>query len=276
VRLVICILALVLAPAAAGSGPWLGSSDGGSGVSLDGALVSYVASLHGQTTTVAAVRKSDGRVLRSIAVDGQWGIPYVTLNGGIGGLSADGRLLVLADRFQATGALRARSAFIVLRTGPFRLQTTVRLNGDFGFDALAPDGRTVYLIQHVSGQNLTSYRVRAYDLPAGRLLNRVVADKRQAGWVMNGYPVARATSAGGRWVYTLYQQGTNYPFVHALDAAHKTAVCIGLPWHWVNNGAAISNAELRLGKGRLTIVGDHGNGTRFVLDTNTLRLLGSG
>ena len=42
--------------------------------------------------------------------------------------------------------------------------------------------------------------------------------------------MGRATSAGGRWVYTLYANPSGYPFVHALDAANGTAHCIGLPW----------------------------------------------
>jgi hypothetical protein len=275
-RRFICILALVFAPAAAAVGPWLGTSDGGSGISVAGAPVSYVASLHAGSTTLAAVRKRDGHVLGSVVVPGQWGIPYVTLNGEIGGLSADGRLLVLASRLPPPGALDARSSFVVIRTNPLRVQSTIHLRGDFGFDALAPDGRTIYLIQHVSSMNLWSYRVRAYDVASARLDPRVVADKSQAGWVMSGSPVARATSSGGRWVYTLYQQADNYPFVHALDAVHRTAVCIGLPWQWAGNESAISNAVIRIANGRVSIVGDHGKGTRFVLDARTLRLLTSG
>jgi hypothetical protein len=78
--------------------------------------------------------------------------------------------------------------------------------------------------------DLTRYRVRAYDLATRRLLPRVVADRRQTGWTMQGYPVTRAASADARWVYTLYQQPGGYPFVHALDAVSRTAVCIGIPW----------------------------------------------
>ena len=44
-----------------------------------------------------------------------------------------------------------------------------------------------------------------------------IADKTQKGWVMQGWPTARATTADGRWVYTLYSNPGGYPFVHALD-----------------------------------------------------------
>lgn len=252
------LLALLVVPVAGAGGPWLGTAASGLG---------FNTKVHGQTTAV-----SDGS--RSVSVPGRWGIPRVTLNNGVGGLSADGRVFVLAERFNnRTGELRTESAFAVLATKPLSFRQTITLQGDFGFDALSPNGSTLYLIQHVSAENLFSYRVRAYDLRAGRLLARVVADKRQAGWVMNGYPVARATSGDGRWVYTLYQQPDNYPFVHALDAVHRTAVCIGLPWAWTGSESGISTARLELGNGRLNIVGNHGRGSSFVLDTTTLRLV---
>ena len=48
---------------------------------------------------------------------------------------------------------------------------------------------------------------------------------------MDGYPLTRVTSADGRWVYTLYQNGGvgGYPFVHALDTVRGVAHCIGVP-----------------------------------------------
>jgi hypothetical protein len=130
----------------------------------------------------------------------------------------------------------------------------------------------LYLIEHASAEDLLSYRVRAYDVRAGKLLPRVIADKRQASWLMQGMPVARATSADGRWVYTLYTSGQNYPFVHALDSVKRTAVCIGLPWQWSTSEQEIYDAELRLDSGRLVVEGNHGLGTRFALDTRTFRV----
>jgi hypothetical protein len=118
----------------------------------------------------------------------------------------------------------------------------------------------------VGGGDISGYRVNGYDLTAGRLLPGVIADKRQAGWTMAGYPVARAESVGGGWVYTLYQQGDNYPFVHALDTAHRFAVCVGLPLDWRQQW--ISNARLVLANGKLEVRTPAGR-TRVVLDTTT-------
>ena len=71
---------------------------------------------------------------------------------------------------------------------------------------------------------------------------------------MAGYPVSRATTGDGGWVYTLYRQDDNYPFIHALDTVHHSAVCIGLPAKWTINGgwisAAAAEAHQRWARGR--------------------------
>jgi hypothetical protein len=235
--------------------------------------VSYVTTFKEGTTTITARRQADQRTLATTSVAGHWGIPRVTMNGGVGGLSANGRVLVLAQPYDGgNGELQTSSAFKVFGTKPLALRKTITLGGDFGFDALSPDGRMLYLIEHASAEDLLSYRVRAYDVRAGKLLPRVIADKRQASWLMQGMPVARATSADGRWVYTLYTSGQNYPFVHALDSVKRTAVCIGLPWQWSTSEQEIYDAELRLDSGRLVVEGNHGLGTRFALDTRTFRV----
>jgi hypothetical protein len=246
------LLVLAFIPAASAAGPWLGTASNG---------VGYTAVVHGTTTVVA-------RGSHSITVAGKWGIPRVTLNNGVGGLSADKRTLVLAQDGvnHPNGALSRQSTFLVLDTKPLRVRTTVRLRGDLGFDTLSPRGRTLYLIEHVSTENLFRYRVRAYDLVQRRLLVRVIADKSQRDWLMNGYPVARATTGNGDWVYTLYSNPDNYPFVHALDTVHRTAVCIGIPMNWTTNQAQINQATLRVEGGKLSI------GSQYVLDRSTFKV----
>lgn len=248
------LLALVWIPAASAAGPWLGTATNGVGA--------YTATAHGATTTVR--NGSD-----TLSLAGKWGLPRVTLNNGVGGLSADRRTLVLSqdDVAHSNGELSRVSSFIVLATKPLRVRAVVHLKGDFGFDALSPHGRLLYLIQHVSQEDLFQYRVRAYDMRTSKLLTRVIADKRQRDWTMNGYPVARASSTDGRWVYTLYSEGNNYPFVHALDTMHRTAVCIGIPWDWTADQRAINEATLRIDGGKLAI------GGRFLLDRTTFKVL---
>ena len=59
--------------------------------------VRYVALPAAKTTAVAAVRTSDGRVLRYTTIRGAFGIPLVAFDGTAEGISRDGRTLVLAE-----------------------------------------------------------------------------------------------------------------------------------------------------------------------------------
>ncbi len=105
----------------------------------------------------------------------------------------------------------------------------VSLPRRFAYDALSPDGLTLYLIEHMADpRHPGRYQVRAYDLGAGRLQPGFIADKRELDEPMAGYPLARAVTPDGAWVYTLYQ-GPEHAFVHALAAADGYSLCIDLP-----------------------------------------------
>ena len=117
--------------------------------------------------------------------------------------------------------------------------------------------------------------MRAYDLSAHRLLPRVIADRTQRGWVMAGWPVSRATSPDGRWVYTLYQRTGAYPFVHALDSVRGVAHCIGIPWSGTDTAAW--NMRLGLKNGGRTLAVHWRSGRPYLnMDTRTWRLSPAG
>lgn len=265
--LTVLLAALAVVSGAAAVGPSLPGVDGGTGISAGS--VSYVARLAGGSTRLVA--RSHGAALRSATIPGSWGVQLATLDGGLTGLSTDGRTLVLTDNLGAPGTLRAVSRFAVVDTRTLTLTRKISLRGDFTVDALSPDAGTLYLIQHVSRADLTKYQVRAYDLRTNRLAPGAIADKTQAGWVMAGYPLTRVATADGRWVYTLYRQDGNYPFVHALDTVTRTAVCVGLPVDWTTEKSWLTTAQLTLGDGTLEIRAN-GGAVRLVLDTRTFRL----
>ncbi len=259
-------IALVGAGAALGVGPWPGLAVG---VTASDGSVRFVARTAGSSTVVTATRVRDHQALRVARVEGTFGIPAVTVNGAPGGLSADGRTLVLAETpsFQA---LRRQSRFVVLSTATLRPIRTVSLRGDFGFDALSPDARTLYLIQHRS-TTAVSYSVRAFDLRSFQLLPRPIVDKTEVDQSMSGYPVARATSLDGTWVYTLYRRADAKPFVHALNTHARYAVCIDLPWQ--GNADAVWSATLALSAdGRRLLITSAGAIVARV-DTQTMRLV---
>jgi hypothetical protein len=258
-------VAASLAGAASAVGPWPGLAPSVSSSSGD---VRYTAMRAGGMTTVKAVR--EGAVVASTRIAGAFGIPAVTSLGTPGGLSPDGRLLVLVQPPNYNG-LRAQSRFVVLSTDRLARVATIALRGEFGFDAVSPDRRTLYVIQHVSGNDLVRYVVRAYDLAARRLLPRAIVDKRNPGEVMRGYPVARATTSGGDWVYTLYTKnpGSSLTFVHALNAAGRSAFCIDVPSSFGND---IWEAQLEL-SGDMLLVKTKAGTQVARIDTKTLRVL---
>lgn len=258
---------LVLASQALGVGPWLWTVNGGAGIAASPGDTRYVARLDGGATHL--IERRAGRDDRTLTIPGHWGLQVATVAGDLVGLSGDGRRLVL------TGPTRERplatSRFVVVDTRSLAAPRTIRMPGNMTVDALSPDGRMLYLIQHVASRGASRYRVRAYDLRSGMLLPRVIADKRQRGWLMTGMPIARASTANGAQVYTLYQGEGNYPFVHALDTVNATAVCIGLPLDWADP-RAMDGARLRLDDGRLAVVGP-GIDTTVEIDLRTQRVL---
>ena len=269
-RSIVAVVAIAAALGAAGAalavGPWPGLATSVQAPSGD---VRYAARSGGNTV----IRKisAAGQLLASKRIAGAYGIPAVTSNGLAGGLSPDGRLLVLAEPPTYNG-LRQQSRFVVLSTGTLAKVATVTLPGEFGFDAISPDRRTLYVIQHDSQADLVRYVVRAYDLVKRRLLPQAIVDKREPGETMRGYPIARATSPGGAWVYTMYWKvpGSSVAFVHALNAAGRSAFCVDLP-AWTT-GEDIWDARLELA-GKVLTVRD-GSGKPFArIDTRTLRVM---
>ncbi len=262
--LLVLVVALgIAAPAASADGPPLYASQGGAGLlSADGAY-RYVAVGTGNLTMLEKIATRGGSVAASVPLLGSYGIPLVTYDRA-GGLSADGRTLVLGDAGSAYP--HTRSAFALVDARSLNVRDVVSLGGDFAFDAVSPDGRLLYLIEHADQLH---YLVRAYDTARHRLLPGRIADREQKRWLMQGYPVDRVASAGGRFVYTLYDNPGGYPFVHALDTVRATARCVGLPLR----GNAAYNLRLALRDGGKRLAVRWQSGRRWlVADTATWRL----
>ena len=126
--------------------------------------------------------------------------------GQLEGLTRDGKQLVVG-----TVGLRSPTRFAVIDTRNLRVRDRFEIPGSFAYDALSPDGRTLYLTQYVDRDNASRYVVRAYDLEHGRLLPGRIADKAQASWVMEGFATTRTASGDGRWVYTLFMRPGRLP-----------------------------------------------------------------
>jgi hypothetical protein len=220
---------LFLLPAsAAGAAGLPPGIQGGAGVLSPSGDARFVAlsSASRESTIVARVAVSSGLVERSRSIAGKWAVPQVALDGTGGGISGDSRTLVLVrprNRFPMR-----ETRYVVLDTARLGVLKQVTLRGDFGYDALSPDGSAMYLIKYLRAGDPTRYEVRAYDLTSSRLLPKPIVDPHDEGDDMRGYPLTRVASAGGRWAYTLYDGNGTHPFVHALDTVGRTAVCIDL------------------------------------------------
>jgi hypothetical protein len=259
----------VVAPAASGDGgPGPGFAQGWDGV--QSGKVRYVAVPAGGWTAVEVIRRDGGRVVNFMTMKGSWGIPMVALDGTTARLLPDGHTLLLAEvKYGPTRPKYTNFAFVDMKR--MRVVRKLRIRGDHSFDALSPDARYMYLVEYVSAQDFTRYRVRAYDLRADRLLPDPVIDKREWETTMQGSPISRAAPYRG-WVYTLYGGG-DHAFIHALDTTHVQAVCIDLPWK--EQPRRLFEFRLRSdGDGHLVVRGPRGR-TLAVVDRGSLRVLSS-
>jgi hypothetical protein len=227
---VVVAASALLAAAASGNGsPYSpGLTYGWDGVRQQGNDVRFVTLGTERSTIVAAIRINGGRVVRSWTLRGFYGVPLVAYDGTAGGLSGDGRSLVLSSYGPLPGK-SGKTRFAVLATRTLRPRRLIELPGSWSYDTISPDGRLLYLVEHLSAGANPHYRVRLYDLARNRLLAGAIVDRIENEAVMRGQPATRATSNDGRWAYTLYARQQQGPFVHALDTTRQQAFCIDLP-----------------------------------------------
>ena len=267
IALALVSLALAASAAAAGGGPSPGVVTGWDGTLGPAGAVRYVALPSERATVVAAVRTSDGRVLRYTTVPGSLGIAQVAFDGTTEGVSRDGKTLVLATYAGAGGVTR----FAVLRTAPLRLRKTVTLRGNWSFDALSANARTLYAIHYLGSGPNPRYDVRAVSLATGKPVGGAIVDKREPDEEMNGSPWARARSAEGAWAYTLYAKPNGTAFVHALDTARRRAFCVDLPWRSTQEAISVVRLSLENG-GRALVLSKPGSGRLAVVDTRSFKV----
>jgi len=263
VAVAVATLVVLAGDARADGGPLTGF-DGGQGAATPTSVDRYVTLPAGRrNTAIAAVRRADGVVERWGVVRGRYVIPAVAYDGSGGGLSADGRRLVLIEQSVAFPTRRLRLA--ILDTARLRVRRTITLAGVYSFDAVSPDLSKIYLVRYLSPTSLTRYAVRALDVRHGRLLARPIVDRRNPGERMRGLPVTRTTSRDGSWAYTLYDGGGDAPFVHALNTAAGTSFCIDLDALAGRKDLFTLHLRLAGGAHRLEVVDNH----RPLLDVDT-------
>jgi hypothetical protein len=177
----------------------------------------YVAAQPGPATQLTEYDLNTGAEKASFQIPERWEL---------GGLSPSGHQVALILPFDKTGA----TVILIVNTQTGEAAHRIELNGNFEVDALSPTGNTLFLIEYLPALNPDHYRVRAYDLLAGMLLEGALVDKRAPDEVMAGQRQGAVTARDGSWVYTLYlRTRNNTAFIHALNTIDKFTWCIDLP-----------------------------------------------
>jgi DNA-binding beta-propeller fold protein YncE len=172
-----------------------------------------------------ALDPASGGPLAQLTVPAGYTLPNIAFQGPTAGISPNGQWLALTSQDHApSGAITTN--FLVGSSSLSDSFKTIHVNGDFVFDALSNDGKSLYLIQKMTDAN--HYRVRLYDVGAGLLTPQVIADKRDSNEPMNGIRGDSAADATGNYVYTVYVRQAG-PFIHALPLGQQFAWCIDLP-----------------------------------------------
>src|SRR4051812_41689152 len=140
------------------------------------------------------------------SLGGRWVIPAVAGRNLAGSLSGDGGTLALAGP-RGDGS----SSFALVSTRRATRPQVITLRGRWSFDALSPDGRLLYLIEHTRRPG--HYQVRVYDAAKDQLRSGAIIEKGEADADMTGSPVAREIGRRGEVVYTLYRGGDEGDFV---------------------------------------------------------------
>jgi hypothetical protein len=173
----------------------------------------------------------------SSTLDGAWRLPTVGPDPVPVGVSDDGMRIVLVE--DGTPLADGPTRFAVFQNGVTSPARIIELHGRFDYDALSPDGSTLYVVEHLDTDAGGVYQVRAVDVASGTLKDGVIADKRNLDEQMAGYPLAQVRRDDGI-VLTLYR-GLEHPFIHLLDTAEGWALCIDLPATRAHDDAAAAD-----------------------------------
>jgi hypothetical protein len=204
-----------------------------------------------------ALDPASGQTRAQVTVPAGYSLPNIAFQGPTAGISPNGLWLALTSQDQASSGATTTN-FLVGASSLSDSFKTIHVVGDYVFDALSNDGKSLYLIQKMTDPN--HYRVRLYDVGAGSLLPQVIADKRESNEPMNGIRGDSAADATGSYVYTVYIRQAG-PFIHALPLGQQFAWCIDLPskapndmekqFHWAlavsRDGGSVFAANAALG-----------------------------
>ena len=180
----------------------------------------YLVSQLTGSAQLKAIDPASGRTIAQTTIPSGYSLPNIAFQGPTAGISPNGQWLAL------TKSSPSVTNFLLGSSSLGDAFKTIRVNGDFVFDALSNDGNSLYLIQKMKDPN--HYQVRLYDVAAGALMLQPVVDKREPNEPMNGIRGDSVADPAGNHVYTVYIRDAG-PFIHALPLSQPFAFCVDLP-----------------------------------------------
>lgn len=219
-----------------------------------------------------------GATLHTLHMPGPFQLPPATISGLPGGLSQDGRWLVL-QAFDANGNDPPTAThFLQIDTSYKKAAKQIDMAGYFQFDAVSDDGQRIYLIQYLSSNG---YFVRDFNVSGGALDPNIIVDKTDGAAAMSGLRLSGVPSHDGRWLYSVYLREHQGAFIHALNLEGNIAVCIDLPgsgyassgdgFHW-SLAMSADGSHLYAANGAMDIVADIDTSNGFPNLTRTVRV----
>ena len=176
--------------------------------------------------TLLDIDPQTGATLHAQQLPGDFQLPPATLSGMPGGLSQNGRWLVMQAFDRTSNTVPTATHLLLTDTSYLAPIRRIDLQGYLQFDAVDNNGLWIYLIQFVSS---TEYYVRRYDMAAAQLDPTVIFDKSDGSAAMSGLRLSGVASADGHWLYSVYARQDKSAFIHMLSMDNPIAFCIDLP-----------------------------------------------
>ena len=184
-----------------------------------------------------------GATSTRVGLPGDYLLPPATNSGIPGGLSQNGRWLVLQKFDRQAQTVPSNSHFLMFDTSAMDVRRSIDLDGYFQFDAISNDGERMFLIQYING---TDYHVRVYSVSGGALDPNFVVDKKDGGDAMNGLKLTGVPSHDGEWLFSVYARANQGAFIHALNLDAGFAACLDLPGNGYAHGDDRSSLDWSL------------------------------
>ncbi|HEY2598847.1 MAG TPA: hypothetical protein VGJ79_10260 [Candidatus Dormibacteraeota bacterium] len=167
-----------------------------------------------------------GIARHTLQLGGPFQLPPATLSGLPGGLSPNGRWLVLEAFDSPVNLPGTATHFVLIDTSYASVAKRIDVAGYFMFDAVSSDGQRIYMIQSLSNG---TYHVRVLNVDHGLLDPSIIVDKTDGNSAMSGLNLSSVASRDGHWHYSLYLRKDKGAFIHALSLDGNLAFCLDLP-----------------------------------------------